>query len=120
MPRVSVIIPTYNSARFVVQAVESVLAQTYSDFEVIVVDDGSTDNTPVALAGYRQKIRYLHQENRGPSAARNAGYRASQGDYVLFLDSDDLIPPDTLERQVSFLNDHPEFGLVYSASQQIN
>lgn len=119
MSGASIIIPTYNNARFVVQAVESALAQTYPDFEVIVVDDGSTDETREALAAYHQQIRYLYQENRGPSAARNAGFRASQGDFVLFLDSDDLISPDKLERQTAFLDAYPEFCLVYSAWQQI-
>jgi glycosyltransferase involved in cell wall biosynthesis len=120
MPRVSVIIPTYNNARLVTQAVESALAQTYADVEVIVADDGSTDNTQAILAGYGMKIKIIHQENGGPATARNSGFRASRGDYLLFLDSDDLIPPDKLKLQVSFLETQPDFGLVYSAWQQIN
>jgi glycosyltransferase involved in cell wall biosynthesis len=120
MPQVSVIIPSYNSARFVAQAVESALAQTYPDFEVIVVDDGSTDHTQVVLASYSNRIRTIYQENRGPAAARNTGFRRSRGDYLLFLDSDDLIPPDKLALHVPFLETQPGFGLVYSAWQQIN
>lgn len=120
MSQVSVIIPTYNNAQFVAQAVDSVLAQTYPDFEVIIVDDGSTDDTQAALAGYDKRIRYIYQENRGPAAARNHGYHVSSGDYLLFLDSDDLVPTDKLEVQVSFLEMRPEFGLVYSAWRQID
>ncbi|MCG3209391.1 MAG: Undecaprenyl-phosphate 4-deoxy-4-formamido-L-arabinose transferase [Anaerolineae bacterium] len=120
MARVSIIIPTYNSASFVTWTVESALAQTYPDYEVIVVDDGSTDNTPVVLAPYLPRITYIRQENQGPAAARNTGFRASQGDYLLFLDSDDLIPPHKLDLQVSFLEEHPNFGLVYSAWQEVD
>jgi glycosyltransferase involved in cell wall biosynthesis len=120
MPRVSIIIPTYNSAQFIAQAVDSVLAQTYPDFEVIVVDDGSTDDTQSVLAPYSQRIRYIHQANKGPSAARNKGILAAWGDYILFLDSDDLIPPNKLELQIPPLEAHPDSGLVYSAWQHIN
>jgi len=120
MPKVSIIIPTYNQEQLVSQTVDSALAQVYPDFEVIVVDDGSTDNTRAVLARYGNKIRYIFRENRGPAAARNTGFLASHGDYLLFLDGDDLIPPNKLERQVSFLEAQPEFGLVYSAWQVIN
>jgi len=120
MARVSVIIPTYNSAQFVTQAVESVLAQTYGDVETIVVDDGSTDNTRSALARYGGNIRYIYQENGGPAAARNTGVAASRGAFLLFLDSDDLILARKLELQTSFLEENPSYGLVYSAWQQIS
>jgi hypothetical protein len=120
MPRVSVVIPAYNREKFVAQTVDSVLAQTYPDFEVIVVDDGSTDNTRAVLAHYGARIKYIYQENRGQAAARNKGLLASQGKYLLFLDSDDLIPPDKLELQVTLLEARPEFGLVYSGRQFIN
>jgi glycosyltransferase involved in cell wall biosynthesis len=120
MSQVSVIIPSYNSARFVAQAVDSVLAQTYPDFEVIVVDDGSTDDTQVVLAAYSGRIRYIRQENRGLAGARNTGFLASRGDYLLFLDSDDLIHPDKLALHVSLMEAEPASGLVYSAWQQIN
>jgi glycosyltransferase involved in cell wall biosynthesis len=120
MPRVSIIIPTYNHARFVVQAVESALAQTYADLEVAVIDDGSTDHTPAVLAGYGPRINCIRQENRGLSAARNAGISAARGDYFLFLDADDLIPADKLELQVPVLEARPDLGLVYSGFQYIN
>lgn len=120
MPRVSVVIPTYNNAQFVTQAVGSVLAQTYADFEVIVVDDGSVDSTQAVLASYSDRINCIYQENKGPAAARNTGLLASQGDYLLFLDSDDLVPPNKLELQIPLLEVRPDFGLVYSGWQYIN
>ena len=119
-PLVSIIIPTYNQARFVAETVDSALAQTYPNVEVIVVDDGSTDGTQAVLAAYRENTRYIRQENRGLPGARNTGFLASQGDYLLFLDSDDLIPPEKLALHVSLLEAEPDFGLVYSAWQQIN
>ncbi len=119
-PKVSVIIPTYNHDRFVGQAVDSVLAQTYPDFEVIVVDDGSTDSTQTVLAQYGKRIKYIYQENKGQPAARNKGLLASQGVYLLFLDSDDIISPSKLELQVSLLEARPDFGLVYSGRQYIS
>jgi glycosyltransferase involved in cell wall biosynthesis len=120
MPQISVIIPSYNQAQFVAAAVESVLAQTYPEVEAIVVDDGSTDDTQAVLAAYSGRIRCIHQENRGLAGARNTGFLASRGDYLLFLDSDDLIHPDKLALHVSLMEADPAFGLVYSAWQQIN
>jgi teichuronic acid biosynthesis glycosyltransferase TuaG len=120
MSKVSVVIPTYNQARFVAAAVESALAQTYHDVEIIVVDDGSTDNTRDVLSVFGERISYIYQQHKGLSSARNTGFLASRGDYLLFLDSDDLIPPDKLALHVSLLEVEPDFGLVYSAWQQIN
>lgn len=113
MPQVSVVIPTYNSARFVPTAVESALAQTHQDFELIVVDDGSTDATREVLAPYRDRLTYIYRENQERSAARNTGIRAATGEYVAFLDADDAWLSDKLERQVSVLAEHPEAVLVY-------
>jgi glycosyltransferase involved in cell wall biosynthesis len=113
-PLITVIIPTYNSANFVLEAVQSVLDQTYRRFEVIVVDDGSTDDTGVVLHRFRNLIRYLYQENQGPSAARNAGIRAARGEYICFLDADDLWVPEKLELQLKFLEEYPRVGLVFS------
>jgi glycosyltransferase involved in cell wall biosynthesis len=89
MPLFSVIIPTFNRAAFIGEAVESVLRQTCHDFELIVVDDGSTDHTREALAPYASRLRYLHQENQGVSSARNSGIHAATGQWIAFLDSDD-------------------------------
>ena len=109
MPRVSVIIPTYNRAAAVKEAVASVLAQTCRDFELLVVDDGSTDGTPAALARFGEEIRVLRSHRRrGVSAARNAGIAAAQGEWLAFLDSDDLWLPEKLERQMAFTEAHPQ------------
>lgn len=100
---VSVIIPTYNRAASIVPAVESVLAQTYPEIEVIVVDDGSTDDTARVLESHLDRIVFIRQSNAGPSAARNTGIRASKGEIVAFLDSDDLWLPDKIARQVALI-----------------
>ena len=100
---VSVIIPTYNRAQSVCNAVDSALEQTYSPVEVIVVDDGSTDDTLSKLRPYSERIRVLRQQNSGPSAARHAGFQTSHGELLAFLDSDDLWRPAFLERCTSLL-----------------
>ena len=99
-PLVSVVIPTYNRAAFVGKAVDSVLNQTFTDYEVIVVDDGSTDDTREQLNKYGSGIRYIYQENQGVSAARNTGIAASRGEWLAFLDSDDEWQRDYLARQI--------------------
>jgi glycosyltransferase involved in cell wall biosynthesis len=115
MPDVSVIIPTYNRATMVCEAIESVLNQTYKDLEVIVVDDGSTDGTQEVLRGrYDERVRYCFQTNSGRSVARNRGLMASRGSYVLFLDSDDLLLPQALEHEVGYLDAHPDLDVVYT------
>ncbi|NIV30517.1 MAG: glycosyltransferase, partial [Anaerolineae bacterium] len=120
MPKASVVIPTYNQARFIAAAVESALAQTCPDVEIIVVDDGSTDDTQAVLSDYRDTVHTIYQQNRGLAGARNTGFLASRGDYLLFLDSDDLMHPDKLAAHVALLEAEPDFGLVYSAWQQIS
>lgn len=112
-PRVSVIIPTYNSAAMVQEAIGSVLAQTYADLEVVVMDDGSTDDTESVVRRFGDRVRYFKQENQGVSAARNAGINKSLGDYVAFLDSDDLWLPEKLSAQIPLLEADPTLGLVY-------
>jgi glycosyltransferase involved in cell wall biosynthesis len=107
--RVSVIIPTYNRAAWVTEAVASVLAQTYRDFELVVVDDGSTDDTLAALALFGNEAKILRREKRqGVSAARNFGVAAATGDWLAFLDSDDLWLPTKLARQVEYIRAHPD------------
>ncbi len=104
MPLVSVIIPTYNRAAVLKRAIRSVLDQTFRDFELIVVDDGSTDSTPELLARFDGKLRPIFQENRGAAAARNTGIRHSTGELVAFLDSDDEWLPDKLVRQITLFD----------------
>ncbi len=100
LPLVSICIPTYNRAALVQEAVASVLAQTWREFELIVVDDGSTDDTTEALAAYASRIRLIRRESRGGvSAARNTGIAAARGEWLAFLDSDDLWRPEKLARQ---------------------
>ena len=112
-PTVSVIIATYNQAQYVSEAIRSVLGQTYSEFELIVVDDGSTDETPLILAGIQDpRMRVIWQPNAGLSAARNTGLRESSAPLVSFLDSDDYFLPDKLEVLSGFLEDHSDIGLV--------
>lgn len=116
MPKVSVVIPTYNNALYIVEAVESVLNQTFKDFEIIVVDDGSKDNTKEVLKPYIDKdlIRYKYQDNQGPGVARNTGILSAKGDYIAFLDSDDTLTKDSLERRLSLIESEPDLGLVFS------
>jgi Glycosyltransferases involved in cell wall biogenesis len=100
MPTISVIIPTFNRSKLVVNAIDSVLTQTYKDYEIIVVDDGSTDNTSRILKRYAGRIRYFYQENRGASAAKNKGIQLARGNWISILDSDDVWLPTKLETQV--------------------
>jgi glycosyltransferase involved in cell wall biosynthesis len=114
MPIVSVIIPTYNRGNLVVEAVTSVLHQTFPNYEIVVVDDGSTDGTAEILSSFVQKglIRYFYQVNQGLARARNRGIAESKGEIISFLDSDDLFEPELLQTQVEYLNHHPDAGLV--------
>ena len=105
---VSVIIPTYNRKKYVTKAIDSVLRQTYDDYEIIVIDDGSTDNTRESLEKYRNKILYIYQQNSGVSAARNAGIRLAKGEWVAFLDSDDEWIPEYLSWQMKQLHQSPQ------------
>lgn len=112
MRKVSVIIPTYNRGDYICEALDSVFAQTFQDFEVIVVDDGSTDGTRQKIKRYMPRIKYIYQENAGVSAARNKGIAVSKGRYLAFLDSDDLWVRDKLKLQVEFMDSNPGFGMV--------
>lgn len=114
MPKVSVIIPTYNNAKYIDKSINSVLSQTYKDFEIIIVDDGSSDNTKEVLKQYNGKIKYYYQENKGVSFARNKGIRESSGEYIAFLDSDDVWFPNKIEIQILILEKDEKVGLVCS------
>jgi glycosyltransferase involved in cell wall biosynthesis len=112
--RISVVIPTYNRAHYLPQAIDSVLAQTCAPLEIIVVDDGSTDGTRDLVRGYGDRVRYIYTHNGGAGRARNIGMCQSRGDYVAFIDSDDVVYPYMLELESRVLDRHPEIALVYA------
>jgi len=113
-PAVSVVIATYNRARFLPETMDSVLGQRFRDFELIVVDDGSTDETQQVLKPYGDRVRYFYQENSGPSAARNLGVRHARGEWIAIQDSDDLSAPDHLESLFAFAEKNPDCGMVFA------
>jgi glycosyltransferase involved in cell wall biosynthesis len=119
LPRVSVIMPCYNQGQYLNAAVDSVLAQTFQDFEIIVIDDGSTDRTTVQLLQTyeKPKLTVIHTANRGPSAARNTGIQRAIGEYILPLDADDRIDSTFLAKAVSVLDNDPQVGIVYSQAE---
>lgn len=113
-PRVSVVIPAYNSAVFLPETLDSVLAQTYPAFEIFVVDDGSTDNTEEVAARYSPRVTYVRQANQGVSTARNVGLEQSQGEWVCFLDADDVWHSSKLSRQIQAIQRDPEVLFVFT------
>jgi glycosyltransferase involved in cell wall biosynthesis len=121
---VSTIIPVYNRPQMIMKAVESVLAQSYRPIEIILVDDGSTDETPGVLdklaVDYPDIIRVIHKENGGPGLAREAGRLAARGEFIQYLDSDDWLLPEKFELQVRMLRDHPECGIAYGISRLVD
>lgn len=115
MPRVSVVIPAYNSMTYLPETVESVLQQTFTDFEVLIVDDGSADAIEQWAATIADsRVRFVRQSNQGVSVARNLGITQAQGEYIAFLDADDLWECSKLEKQVRYMENHPTIGLVHS------
>lgn len=115
MPTVSVVIPTYNRGYIVCEAIESALAQTFKDFELVIIDDGSIDDTAEKIRAIRDpRVRYIRQDNAGVSAARNRGVAEGCGEIIAFLDSDDLWKPEKLEREQLFLDEHPEAPGLFS------
>jgi len=118
---VSIIIPSYNNAQFIAETLESVFNQTYSDFEIVLVDDGSTDDTKSIvneyIKRYPRKIRYMYQPNQGISVARNKALKFAKGEYIAFLDSDDVWEADKLKLQMEFFDQNPEADLVYTNSR---
>ena len=113
-PKISVVIPAFNAAATLPRAVDSVLRQTCEDFEVVVVDDGSSEDTGAALATYGDRIRLIRQENQGAAAARNHGVRESRGELIAFLDADDFWHHAKLELQLRAFADHPQIGLCWT------
>ena len=121
-PLVSVVIPAYNQAEFLARTVQSVLDQTYQNFEIIVVNDASPDNTGDVMSQFTdRRIKYIvHEKNLYLPATRNTGIHASQGEIIALLDADDLFHPEKLEEHVKFLNEHPEVGVSYNARYEMN
>lgn len=119
---ISIITPTFNRAEFIEQAVKSVLFQTHSNFELLIVDDGSTDDTRELLKPLLedQRVRYFYQENQGQSVARNLALAEARGDFVCFLDSDNYWPADKLERQLELFWQHPENDVIYGDVIEVN
>lgn len=121
MTRVSVVIPTYNSMAYLPETMATVLSQTHPDFEVIVINDGSTDNTQEWVSQINDsRVKLVSQENRGLAGARNRGIEESQGEYLAFLDADDLWQPSKLAEQANMLDNHPEVGVVCTWVTYIN
>ncbi len=118
-PLISVIMAAYNAERHLREALESVLAQDWSPFEVVVVDDGSTDATPEIAQSF-EEIRYFRRDNGGPAAARNAAIRESRGSLIANFDSDDILPPGRLRVQAECLLAHPEVGCVFGRQQGLD
>jgi glycosyltransferase involved in cell wall biosynthesis len=117
---VSVVIPSYNRGDYIVETIESVLQQSYDPIEIIVIDDGSKDNTREVVDRFLPRVRYVWQENAERGAARNHGLRLAKGEFIAFLDSDDLWLPEMVERCVAFLRANPGTDLVYTDAMQID
>jgi len=118
-PKISVIIPTYNQSECLKEAIESVLNQTYKNIEIIVIDDGSTDNTLGVVGSFDNKIVCIQQKNKGASSARNIGIKKANGEYLAFLDSDDMWIKNKLEKQIDFIKKNPEIGLLGTGCYQM-
>ncbi|UCB42549.1 MAG: glycosyltransferase [Dehalococcoidales bacterium] len=118
MPTVSVVIPTYNRAHLLPETIQSVLNQSFRDFEVLVVDDGSTDNTAEVVSTF--PVKYFHQTNQGAPTARNKGMELTQSKYIVFLDSDDALLENMLEREVEILDRYPAAGFIYGQAYLTN
>ncbi len=123
MPKFSVVIPAYNSGKYLSEAIESVLSQTFQDWELLIVDDGSTDNTKNIIEGYTkrypQKVKYFYQKNAGTSAARNRGIKAAKGEWIAFLDADDIWLSGKLELHMACFSECPEADLFYTNATMV-
>lgn len=121
MPRVSVVMAVYNEEKYVKDAVESILSQTFTDFEFVIIEDGSNDGTLGILQGYEDKqIRLFHQENAGLEESLNKGIRLARGEYIARMDADDLCLPERLQKQVDSLDAHPNVGMIGSACRIVD
>jgi len=122
-PQVSVVIPSYNCAAYLPEALDSLLAQTYADFEILVIDDGSTDQTAELLQAYctqHPKITAIRQQNQGVAVARNHGIQQAKGEWIAFLDADDILLPDKLAAQLALADAYPNVGMIHSGWQRVD
>lgn len=119
-PLVSIVIPAYNSAKFIGETLTACLAQTYLHTEIIVIDDGSQDNTLEIVASFGDAIRIIQQANQGPAIARNAGITSAKGKYIQFCDSDDILHPEKIERCMALLLENPDVALAYCQMQAVD
>ena len=119
MSKVSIIIPTFNRSDYITTALDSVLAQTYKDYEIIIIDDGSSDDTKEVLKPYQDNIHYFYHDNKGIPATRNKGIREATGDFIAFLDSDDYWLPEKLERQIECFCKNSHYGMVATRCSSI-
>lgn len=119
-PKVSIIIPVYNCEKYIEEAINSAINQSYNNYEVLVVDDGSTDNTPQTLEKYKNSVTLLRQEKSGQASALNNGIRKATGEYIALLDSDDVCMPDRISKQAKYLDNNSDIALVYSNLCQID
>ena len=120
MLKVTVVIPVYNGSRYLRESINSVLAQTFQDYEIVCVDDGSTDDSVSLLQEYGQRIRVVRQDNSGQSAARNAGVKLARGEYIAFLDQDDVWYPSKVQNQLAVLDAEPDVVLVHCNFDRID
>jgi glycosyltransferase involved in cell wall biosynthesis len=116
-PLISCIVPVFNGERYLREALDSILAQTYRPLEIVIADDGSTDGTAAVVATFGDQVRYIRQANQSPSSARNLGIRVATGDFIAFLDADDLWHPQKLERQIDRFNTRPELDYCVTHAQ---
>lgn len=120
IPQISVVVPSYNCNHYIVQAIESVLIQKDCSYEIIVIDDGSTDRTRIVLQPYENQIHYVYQDNQGVANARNRGIELSRGEFIAFLDADDYFLPDKLSSQLAVFEAQPELGIVHSGWRRVD
>ncbi len=115
--KISVVVPVFNGDRYLTETLESVAAQSLNPMEIIVVDDGSTDESGNHARSFRPEVRYFHQSNQGPGAARNKGVSHACGDFIAFLDADDLWPPDSLQARYTAFEEHPDANMIFGLVQ---
>lgn len=120
MTKISVIIPVYNQCSFITEAIDSVLGQTCKEFEIIVVDDGSTDEIQRSLESYMKSIQYIYKKNQGTASALNKGIRYSHGDWICWLSADDMFMPNKLSRQIELVRRNSKVGLVYTSFYDVD